>query len=224
MRAPVDFKLAGIQPVAPIAQRVRRQGQCSGIFAYTHSAPVHRVDMHCPERLQTAITHTRDDREALPQCHSRFCSLSFAAQFRLIFRELACSFLASKSLEPTHERQYAFCERPLRCQASMWIDHHSRLALFWKCFGPTGDSPMQQRTRNGTTTHSRKVVQDSDAYDTTAGRRDKRGSPGGPQAIDMAWVLACRSVGARAAPCVFTNAINDVFGTVAAVERPEAWQ
>lgn len=60
--------------------------------------------------------------------------------------------------------------------------------------------------------------------DTTAGRRDKRGSPVRPQAIDMAWVLACRSVGARAAPCVFTNAINDVFGTVAAVERPEAWQ
>lgn len=56
------------------------------------------------------------------------------------------------------------------------------------------------------------------------GRRDKRGSPVRPQAIDMAWVLACRSVGARAAPCVFTNVINDVFGTVAAVERPEAWQ
>lgn len=59
---------------------------------------------------------------------------------------------------------------------------------------------------------------------TTAGRRDKRGSPVEPQAIVMAWVLACRSVGARAAPCVFTNAINDVSGTVAAVERPEAWQ
>lgn len=97
MRAPVDFKLAGIQPVALFAQRVRRQGQCSGMFAYTHSAPVHRVDMHCPERLQTAITHTRDDREALPQCHSRFCFLSFAAHFRLIFRELACSFLASRA-------------------------------------------------------------------------------------------------------------------------------
>lgn len=59
--------------------------------------------------------------------------------------------------------------------------------------------------------------------DTTAGRRDKRGSPVGPQAIDMAWVLACRSVGARAAPCVFTNAINDNVGTVATFDRPEAW-
>ncbi len=50
--------------------------------------------------------------------------------------------------------------------------------------------------------------------DTTAGRRDKRGSPVEPQAIDMAWVPACRSVGARAAPCIFSNAINSNFGTV----------
>jgi hypothetical protein len=51
---------------------------------------------------------------------------------------------------------------------------------------------------------------------TTAGRRDKRGSPVEPQAIGMAWVPACRSVGARAAPCVLINAINDICGTVGA--------
>jgi hypothetical protein len=81
---------------------------------------------------------------------------------------------------------------------------------------------MQQGTRYGTTTHSRKVVQDSDAYDTTAGRRDKRGSPVEPQAIGMAWVLPCRSVGARAAPCIFSNAIKDIFGTVGALAPLEA--
>lgn len=48
---------------------------------------------------------------------------------------------------------------------------------------------------------------------TTAGRRDKRGSPVEPQAIGMAWVLACPSVGARAAPCILNNAINEIFGT-----------
>ncbi|MDB5608053.1 MAG: hypothetical protein JWP25_4953 [Bradyrhizobium sp.] len=58
--------------------------------------------------------------------------------------------------------------------------------------------------------------------DTTAGRRDKRGSPVEPQAIDMAWVPACRSVGARAAPCVLMNAINDIFGTVGAFASFEA--
>jgi hypothetical protein len=73
---------------------------------------------------------------------------------------------------------------------------------------------MYERTRFGTTPHSQKVVQDSDAYSTTAGRRDKRGSPVEPQAIGMAWVLPCRSVGARAAPNVFVNEFNNVFGTV----------
>lgn len=57
---------------------------------------------------------------------------------------------------------------------------------------------------------------------STAGRRDKRGSPVEPQAIDMAWVPACWSVGARAAPCSLTNAIKGVFGTVYAFDRWEA--
>ncbi len=58
--------------------------------------------------------------------------------------------------------------------------------------------------------------------DTTAGRRDKRGSPVEPQAIGMAWVLPCRSVGARAAPCILSTAIKDIFGTVGALAPLEA--
>jgi hypothetical protein len=57
---------------------------------------------------------------------------------------------------------------------------------------------------------------------TTAGRRDKRSSPVEPQAIGMAWVLPCRSVGARAAPCIFSNSIKDIFGTVGALAPLEA--
>lgn len=49
---------------------------------------------------------------------------------------------------------------------------------------------------------------------TTAGRRDKSGSPLEPQAIGMAWVRPCRSVGARAAPDAFANEFKNVFGTV----------
>jgi hypothetical protein len=48
---------------------------------------------------------------------------------------------------------------------------------------------------------------------TTPGRRDKSGSPVEPQAVGMAWVLPCRSVEARAAPNVFANEFNYVFGT-----------
>lgn len=52
---------------------------------------------------------------------------------------------------------------------------------------------------------------------TTAERRDKSGSPVEPQAIGMAWVLACRSVGARAAPYILNSQIKEIFGTVAAL-------
>ncbi|WP_271604457.1 MULTISPECIES: hypothetical protein [unclassified Bradyrhizobium] len=53
------------------------------------------------------------------------------------------------------------------------------------------------------------------------GRRDKRGSPVEPQAIGMAWVLACRSVGARAALCILRNAIKGIYGTLFAFDRWE---
>ena len=51
MRAPVDFNLAVVQPVTPFAQRIGRKRQRSSVFAHAHSAPVHRLDMHRPERL-----------------------------------------------------------------------------------------------------------------------------------------------------------------------------
>lgn len=49
---------------------------------------------------------------------------------------------------------------------------------------------------------------------TTNGRQDKRGSPVEPQAIDMAWVPACRSVGAHAAACSLGSDFKGVSGTV----------
>jgi len=44
-----------VQPVAPFAQRLRRQTQSCSVFANTHSAPVHGLDMHRPERLRAAL-------------------------------------------------------------------------------------------------------------------------------------------------------------------------
>ena len=81
---------------------------------------------------------------------------------------------------------------------------------------------MQQGTRYGTTTHSRKVVQDSDAYTRRQDGEIKEARRSNRKLIGMAWVLACRSVGARAAPCIFTNAIKGVYGTVHALDCSEA--
>lgn len=45
------------------------------------------------------------------------------------------------------------------------------------------------------------------------GGQDKSSSPAEPQAIDMAWVPACRSVVARAAPFIFSNDFKGVSST-----------
>ena len=56
-------------------------------------------------------------------------------------------------------------------------------------------------------------------HTTTDGWQDKRASLVEPQAIDMAWVPACRSVGARAAACSLGSDFKGVSGTV----RPPAF-
>lgn len=66
------------------------------------------------------------------------------------------------------------------------------------------------------------MCRDRTVTNARLGRRDKRGSPVEPQAIGMAWVLACRSVGARAAPCIFTNAIKGLYGTLRPFDCSEA--
>jgi hypothetical protein len=85
------------------------------------------------------------------------------------------------------------------------------------------DSARHQRREKGNGDMRKIAKKRSEVLTLSArlGRRDKRGSPVEPQAIDMAWVLACRSVGARAAPCVFNNAIKSIFGTVGAFARLE---
>jgi len=95
------------------------------------------------------------------------------------------------------------------------------------CLGPSGNDRYRKRSEavGASQVGCRVAAALSGAGDretTTAGRRDKRGSPVELQAIGMAWVLACRSVGARAAPCVFSNLIKDIFGTVCAFDRREA--
>jgi len=57
---------------------------------------------------------------------------------------------------------------------------------------------------------------------TTEGGRDKRGTPVEPQAIEMTWVLACRSVGPRAAITDCASEFNTVCGTAASSRYEEA--
>lgn len=90
------------------------------------------------------------------------------------------------------------------------------------CLGPSGNDRYRKRSEAvGASRAGCQVATalsgSGDRETTTAGRRDKRGSPVEPQAIDMAWVPACRPVGARAAPKTFARIFKDVLGTVGAV-------
>jgi hypothetical protein len=78
------------------------------------------------------------------------------------------------------------------------------------------DSARHQRREKGNGDMRKIAKKRSEVLTLTArlGRRDKSGSPAEPQAIGMAWVRACRSVGARAAPQAFANELKNVFGTV----------
>jgi hypothetical protein len=77
------------------------------------------------------------------------------------------------------------------------------------------DSARHQRREKGNGDMRKIAKKRSEVLTLTArlGRRDKSGSPAEPQAIGMAWVRPCRSVGARAAPDAFANEFKSVFGT-----------
>ena len=48
--APVHFVAGFFEAIAPNAQRMRRKTKRRGILGVPHAAPVHRFDMHAPER------------------------------------------------------------------------------------------------------------------------------------------------------------------------------
>jgi hypothetical protein len=152
MRPPVDLHFASVEEIAPSPQAVLRQIGRLGVGCQdTHSAPRHRFDMHRPERLYRLRTRASGRSNApLTTTLASFLTQKFGLYL--------LGFCDAQGFPPTDERRIgepmlcvvATCDGPLRCHGSMRIDHHLRLATFWKCFGPTGDSPMQQRTRYGT--------------------------------------------------------------------------
>ena len=67
MRSPVDRDLATIEPVAPSAQALRRKTQRGRVVAYAHPAPVQRLHVHRPERLDGARARIRPHPETRPR-------------------------------------------------------------------------------------------------------------------------------------------------------------
>lgn len=157
----------------------------------------------------------------------RFCSLFpalLAAQFRVIFREFTCSVFAGKLLQPTPK-----CVLGETLLTTIFADPETASAprfdvqrppLASRFVLPDVVTCVRCRCRESVMVEVRRVEEkrrNELTLPARLGRRDKRGSPVEPQAIGMAWVLACRSVGARAAPYILNSAIKEIFGTVVAL-------
>ena len=179
MRSPVDIHLAVVQPVAPFAQRGRRQMQRGGVLPHAHPTPVHRLDVHRPERLEGAIAHIRAhaETEAGAPLPALFLSLAalLTTQFRLIFRMFASRLLAGEVLQPTIER----CRRQTMLTAILRPAEPAPTpgfnvnrpqgcrGLFSKRLKVTGGPPPCEGARHAAQLHYAIRVQTPDAYAPT---------------------------------------------------------
>jgi hypothetical protein len=69
-RSPVDYHLAIVQQIAPSQQAEARDAMRRGVLAHAHAAPIHRLDMHRPERLDglasLVFRQPKENRRATP--------------------------------------------------------------------------------------------------------------------------------------------------------------
>ena len=184
-------------PMLASEPRLGQTERC-GVLGLPHTAEVHRFDMHAPERLKRQRTAVRTHAVAIgprPLGLVRLPVLRlpfrlFPARFLQIFRTLAQILRAHQMARPAHQtcrRNIVFlavvpASRALPYQAATWFDQNGLSAFAHERRGAIGDSPQQQRSRNGARTKYQKDVQDSDAYryepqKASHRRQDKAGFP-----------------------------------------------
>jgi hypothetical protein len=159
------------------------------MLGVSHSAEVHRFDTHAPERLKSNRTAVRAHAVAIARRLPFGASTTFSsAAVSTISKansadvlQFAQVFCAQQMPRPPHQtcrpkivfptvglhfRRASLPGRNMvRPERMSALAHERRDAI--------GDSPVQQqnqRTRNGTRTHHRGDVQDSDGYDGETAR------------------------------------------------------
>ena len=124
-------------------------------------------------------------------------------------RKLACSVLANKLLEPAPERVLAktilatvFADSEFASAPRLDVKRPPLTPGFvLEVFQPPGNCPRQQRTRNETRTHYRRVVQRPDGYSRPNDGKIKGLAPRDAKAPFGAWLMgavvrsACRDRG-----------------------------
>jgi hypothetical protein len=111
-RSPIHFVAGICEAIAPDAQCVRRKADRRGILRIPQAAPVHRLNVHAPERPNSNCVGIRAHVVAIGKClpagpGSRFLALSFelfGAQILQTFLAFVQIFRAQQMTRPSLER------------------------------------------------------------------------------------------------------------------------
>ena len=111
--SPIHFVAGVFETIAPYAQRMGRKTERSGILGKPHAAPVHRFNMHAPERSKSDRTAVRTHAVAIsrrpfaPLRLPLFALpyLFFPAQFLQMFRTLVQILRAHQMACPPLKRR-----------------------------------------------------------------------------------------------------------------------
>jgi hypothetical protein len=136
--SPVHFVARLFQPIAPNPQHMRRNTERCGILGVPHAAPVHRFDMHAPERLKSHRTAIRTHAVAIAPRPLGLFGCAFFGCRSGFFR---CDFCKSSA-------------RLRRSSAlSRWRAHRIKLAVERSCSAPRparfDTRPQHGSTRTG---------------------------------------------------------------------------
>ena len=109
--SPVQFVAGFFEPIAPDAQRMRRQTKRCAVLRKPHAAPVHRLYMHAPERLKRNRTGVRAHavtiaRRSCPRLQLPLLVLlfwRFPRQISQMFCTVTQLFLAQQTTRPPHQ-------------------------------------------------------------------------------------------------------------------------
>jgi hypothetical protein len=120
MRRPIDLHLAVIEPVTPSAQTPRREKQRGYIVTHSHPPPVHRLQIHRPERLDGTRTRVRTHPKApsLTRVAALLSALLMALFPANSRRCSACLGVSSAQMRCFMQRSNACFDNPCRRQYS----------------------------------------------------------------------------------------------------------
>ena len=161
VRPPVYLHFVDVNQIARSPQAVPRDAVSTRVALQAHAAPVHRLNMHRPVCLNRFRADAGRQLKGRLRCVVVASRVAVPPLLAWLLHRRARSTNAGTCSRRDDVGGNIYGSRDRLCAAPQ---HKSTTTHAWLCspkrFRPTGESPMQQRTRYGTTTYSSEVCKD----------------------------------------------------------------